>query len=57
VRLRLKHEDRVLAWALAGGAPALVAASLLLWLVPLAAPLRIAGAALIVAPWIGLGGP
>jgi PAS domain S-box-containing protein len=55
VRLRLKHEDRVLAWALAGGAPALAATLLLAWLAPFAIPLRAAGAALIVAIWIGLG--
>ncbi len=55
MRLRLRHEDRLLAWALAGGAPALAAAVLLLWVVPLAMPLRLAGTALVALPWIGLG--
>src|SRR4030042_229672 len=55
VRLSLKHENRLLAWALAGGAPALAAALLLLSVAPLAMPLRAASGALIVATWIGLG--
>jgi two-component system nitrogen regulation sensor histidine kinase NtrY len=55
VRLRLRHEDRLLAWALAGGAPAVATALLLLGLAPLAASARIASAALVVGAWIGLG--
>jgi two-component system, NtrC family, nitrogen regulation sensor histidine kinase NtrY len=55
VRLRLKHENRLLAWTLASGAPALAAALWLLWLAPFAVPLRVASAAAIVAGWIGLG--
>ena len=42
MRLRLKHEDRVLAWALAGGAPALAATLLLAWLAPFAIGLSVA---------------
>jgi two-component system nitrogen regulation sensor histidine kinase NtrY len=55
VRLSLKHENRLLAWVLAGGMPAVAAAVTLLWLVPLATPLRAAAASLIVAAWVGLG--
>ncbi len=55
MRLRLKHEDRVLGWALAAAAPAVATALSLLWLSPLATPVRIAGAALVVVPWMVLG--
>lgn len=55
MRLRLRHEDRLLAWALAGGAPALALALLLLWRAPFGLPLRVAGASAVLAAWIGLG--
>ncbi len=54
MRLRLRHEDRLLAWALAGGAPALALALLLLWRAPFALPLRVAGASVVVRGyWTG----
>jgi two-component system nitrogen regulation sensor histidine kinase NtrY len=54
VRLRLRHEDRILAFVLAGGLPAVAAVVALLWQVPLALPLRSVIALLVVMPWLAL---
>ncbi len=55
MRLRLTHESRLLACVLAGGAPAVAVALLLLWHAPLPTSLRVGAAAVVIAPWIGLG--
>jgi two-component system, NtrC family, nitrogen regulation sensor histidine kinase NtrY len=52
MRLRLRHENRVLALALLSGLPALGTAALLLWRLPLDGWLPSAAIALLVAAWL-----
>lgn len=54
MRLRLRQEDRLLAWSLAGGGPALTLALLLLWSAPIDTAWRLAGTTAVVAPWLRL---
>jgi two-component system nitrogen regulation sensor histidine kinase NtrY len=52
VRLRLSHENRVLALALASGLPALAATAFLLWYVPLGGSVRAGALGLLTAAWL-----
>lgn len=54
MRLRLSHENRVLALALLGGLPALAAVVVLLWHVPVGIWTRGLAAALLCAAWLAL---
>jgi two-component system nitrogen regulation sensor histidine kinase NtrY len=54
MRLRLSHENRVLALALLSGLPALVAAVALLFYLPLGGWLRSGAAVLLAAAWLAL---
>ena len=53
--MRLRHEDRVLALALLGGAPALAGSFLLLAILPLGAASRLGIGVILATGWLALG--